>query len=116
MPDEVAQLGLPTEPRSDTVTGRRTCFWAKPNANLGIYVDPWRGLADLNANAIRVEARTVGGHQGRLLVKPDGCDFDIAVTEKSSITVSVLAFKDPSEGCSIAERAVAFVEPRLPRG
>jgi Protein of unknown function (DUF3558) len=116
-PQEVTQLGLPPEARPDTVAGRAACFWAEPNANLGIYVDPERGLADLNTNdATRVEDKTIGGHEARLLMNADGCDVDLAVTEHSSVTISVLMFHHPSEGCSVAERAAALVAPRLPRG
>jgi hypothetical protein len=116
-PQEVTQLGLPPEARPDTVAGRAACFWTKPDGNLGIYVEPDRGLADLNTSrATRVEDKTIGSHAARLLVKADGCDVDLAVTEHSSVTISVLMFDNPSEGCSVAERAAALVEPRLPRG
>jgi hypothetical protein len=117
--DELAQLGLPpARAESATAAGRAACGSSTPDASLGIYVDSRRGLADLNTkDAIRVEERTVGGHQGRLVEKPGGyCDIDLVVTEKSSVTVAMAAFEDPSGACATAERAAAFVEPRIPRG
>jgi hypothetical protein len=112
---ELTQLGLPTESRP--ATGRQACNWAKQGAVLGIYVRPSQGLADLNTNrATRVEDRTIGNHQGRLVERPDGCDIDIAVTDRSSATVSITMIDAPSGACALAERAAGAVEPRLPRG
>jgi Protein of unknown function (DUF3558) len=114
-PQEVTELGLPPEGQPDTLAGHPVCFWEEPNANLGIYIHPDRGLADLNTNrATRVEDKTIGRHDARLLVKADGCDVDLAVTEHSTVTIVVLMFDNPSAGCSVAERAAALVEPRLP--
>jgi len=116
---DLTQLGLAgVQADRATVAGRLACNWSKPGAGLGVYVDQNRGLADLNTNrATRVEDRTVGSHQGRLVEKPGGyCDIDIAVTEKSSVTVSMTTLDNPPAACPAAESAAALVEPRLPRG
>jgi hypothetical protein len=115
---EVAQLGLAgASPDQDTVAGRPACLWGAPNLTIGIYVDAKNGLADLGTGgATRVEDRTIGGHQGRLVEKAETCDIDIAITPKSSVTVSVTALGGASAPCPVAEPAAALVEPRLPRG
>lgn len=117
-PDEFANLGFTAPPKPDTIVGRSGCGSSKPNASLAVYVDPRRGLADLNVKPNnRVENRTIDGRQGRLAEDPAGyCYFDIAVTEKSSVTVTVLFLKHSAEACTIAEHAAALVAPRLPKG
>jgi Protein of unknown function (DUF3558) len=117
--DELAQLGFPPAHRNaPLIAGRVSCSSATPQASIGVYVDVKRGLADLNTNgASRVEDRTVGDRQGRLVEKPGGyCDVDLAVAAKASVTVSMAAFKNQAQACTVAESAAALVEPRLPRG
>lgn len=114
---ELGQLGLDGEPRTDTKPDGPTCGWVETGLVLIVAVHPTKGLRDFNTrNATRVEERTIGGHSGRVVERPGGfCDVDIAVTEESSVVLSVTMLDEPSAACPTAERAAAFVEPRVPQ-
>lgn len=116
---DLAQLGLvEAEPESDTIAGRPLCDWSVPNTSVVVYLHPTSGIAEINTNrATRVENRTIGAHDGRLVERPNGtCDIDIVVTDTSAVTVSAVTLGRPADACPLVERAATIVEPRVPRG
>lgn len=117
---ERAQLRVPAgEP--DTSAGNPGCDWNQPGLDSGVIsvtVRASTGIGELNpSNATTVQDVTIGAHQGRRLEFPEGhCDFDLAITEKSSVTVSALITNRVAEACALAAQAVTFIEPKLPGG
>jgi uncharacterized protein DUF3558 len=116
---ERAQLQLPAG-KPDTTAGNPGCDWNKgaDGGIVSVTIRQNRGIDDLNpGNATRVEDVPIGAHQGRRLEFPEGnCNFDVAITDKSSVTVSALIVEKVAEACALAQQAVNLIEPKLPRG
>ena len=114
---ELAQLRLPTG-QHDSVAGNPKCNWNPSGEGLvAATIRADGGIDDLSpSNATKIEEVTIGAHRGRRLEFPEGdCSVDIAVTEKSSVTVTALA-GDLAQACALAVQAATLIEPKLPRG
>lgn len=114
---ERAQLQLPNG-QPDTVAGNPKCNWNPSGDGLvGATIRAETGIDDLDpSNATKVEDVTIGAHQARRLEFPEGdCSIDIAVTEKSSVTVTAVG-SDLTQACALAQQAATLIEPKLPRG
>lgn len=115
---EAAALAMPGQGRRQDIAGTLSCIWPAPGISLTVTLDPTRGLADTNTgSATKVENVAVGGHSGRRVEESSGpgyCGFDLAITEKSSASVSAIILSKTQEACGLARRAVDIVEPKLP--
>ena len=116
---EQGGLRLPSgEPGS--LAGESRCRWNRGGGNgivdVTLHVD--KGIDQLNpAGASKVQDVDVGAHRGRRLEYAHGnCQFDIAVTDGSSVTVSALIVEQLTQACTLAEQAALVIEPKLPRG
>lgn len=116
---ERAQLDLP-DGEPDTTAGDRECVWNQPGdgAVVSVTLNEGEGIDDLNpSNPTKVEDITIGGRAGRRLEYSEGnCQFDLAVTEKSSATVATLIPSKIAEACAFSQQVVNIVEPKLPKG
>jgi hypothetical protein len=118
-PSERAQLDLPAG-EADTTAGNRECVWNQSGdrAVASVTLRARQGVDDIGpGQATKIEDVTVGGHTGRRLEDPDGyCSYDLAITDKSSVTVATLIDGKIAEACAFAQRVVTVVEPKLPKG
>jgi hypothetical protein len=116
---DVARLGLPdARGRRDDLAGALRCVWPVGGKSIRTVIDPNRGLDDTNTgNATKVESVTVGRHEGRRVEESSGpgyCDYDLAISEKSTVTVAALDLDGTAQACTMADQAVKIVEPKLP--
>ena len=112
----------PNDPGVDPTTGRmarRVSFRNAGSAGIAtVIIRESSGVDDLSpSNATKVEALTIGAHQGRRLEFPEGhCDIDLAITQRSTVSVSVLVSGQVAQACALAVQAATLIEPKLPRG
>jgi hypothetical protein len=114
---ELTQLGLPPG-KADTVAGYPVCEWNPQGpAIVDLTLRPNKGLDDLNTAGRTATDVSIGSHAGRRLEGPTAgrCGFDLAITERSSVTVGALHDQTPA-ACALAERVANVIEPKLPRG
>lgn len=114
---EVAQLHLPPG-KPETTAGNAVCEWNQQGSGIvDVTVRPNKGIDDLNTSGRTVTDVNIGAHKGRRLEGPEPglCDVDIAVSEKSSVTVGAVHDQTPP-ACALAEQVANLIEPKLPRG
>jgi len=62
---------------------------------------PNDGLDDLNTNrTLGVEHRQFSTRHIRIVRVSDTCNVNVAITDESSVTISVSQFEDPISACS----------------
>lgn len=107
---DVANLGL-TSRGPETAAKSRGCGWAKgASYSIGIYADATQGLADLRAAGSTTVA--LASHDAMQTASGIDCGVDIAITNTSSIGISVEA--GTGNACGIATQYATLIEPKLP--
>ncbi|HWR48019.1 MAG TPA: DUF3558 family protein [Pseudonocardiaceae bacterium] len=115
---ELGSLGVPAQGRPETVVGLRRCDWGDHEGGIAIGIDEQGGIDNLNlADASSVTDVMIGRHRAKRAVEGSGpgyCDVHFAVGDTASVTVQALYLNDTPRACAAADRAAAFVEPKLP--
>jgi len=115
---ELGSLGVPAQGRPETILGLRRCDWGDHEGGVATGIDEQSGIDKLNlVDASSVTNVTIGRHRAKRAVEDSGpgyCDVHFAVGDTASVTVQALYLKDTPRACAAADRAAAFVEPKLP--
>jgi hypothetical protein len=117
--ESATQLGLSGEGQQFRALGLRpACLWTAPDRRLTI---THHATEPFTARPLAPEARTeqvrVGRHDGRRVEAAGQCQFDLAVTDASSVSIEVTTTQPDAphgDACPIAQQAAAILEPRLP--
>ncbi len=98
--------------------GLRRCDWGGNEGTVSTAIDEESGIDKLNlADASSVTDITIGRHQAKRAVETSGpgfCSVFFAVGDTASVTVKALYPHDTARACAAADKAAAFVEPKLP--
>jgi hypothetical protein len=111
--DQLTQLGL-TLRGPDNPGKSHGCAWQKgPSYEVGIYLNPTQGIKGLNVGG---SAKVVLQSHDAIQSASNGfsCVVDIAISEKSSVNVSVASPGGESQECSVAAQYATLIEPKLP--
>lgn len=116
---EAGSLGMRPQGRAETVLGLRRCDWTTPGGGgVSTGINERRGIDRLNfADASSVTDIRIGRHQAKRALDSMGrgyCEIDFAVSDTANVSVLTMYPNDTARACTVADRAAALVEPKLP--
>lgn len=117
-PEEATSLGVPAQGDADEVLGLRRCDRATAEGTVSTAIDEEQGISELTlSDASSVADVTIGRHQAKRAVEGSGpgyCKVFFAVGDSANVSVLALYLNDTPRACSVADRAAALIEPKLP--
>ncbi|MGQ0776280.1 MAG: DUF3558 family protein [Pseudonocardiales bacterium] len=115
---EASLLGVPPQGRPQDVLGLRRCNWGDAEGGASTTIDDDRPIDELVfTDASSVTDITIGNHKAKRAVEGSGpgyCDVIFAVGDSANVSVLALYLNDTQRACSVADRAAALIEPKLP--
>ncbi|MGH3772804.1 MAG: DUF3558 family protein [Pseudonocardiaceae bacterium] len=115
---ETASLSVPAQGRPETVLGLRRCGWNTAEGGISTGINEKLGIDGVVlTGASSITSITIGRHRAKRAVGISGpgyCDVFFAVGDTANVSVLGLYLNDTPRACAAADRAAAFVEPKLP--
>lgn len=115
---EATSLSVPAQGRPETVLGLRRCDWGTAEGGISTSINEKLGINGVAlTDASTITNITIGRHRAKRAVEGGGpgyCNVIFAVGETANVSVLALYLKDTPRACAAADRAAAFVEPKLP--
>jgi hypothetical protein len=115
---EAASLSVPAQGEPETVLGLRRCDWATAEGGVSTGINEKLGIEGVVlTGASRITDITIGHHRAKRAMEGSGpgyCAVVFAVGDTANVTVLGLYLNDTRRACAAADRAAAFVEPKLP--
>lgn len=111
--DDLTQLGVKLR-GPDNSAKSRGCAWQKgPTYEVGIYLNSSQGINELGAGGSnKVSLQSHDAIQ--LMGNGFSCLVDIAISDTTSVNVSVASSGGQSQECQIATQYATLIEPKLP--
>jgi uncharacterized protein DUF3558 len=116
---EAGSLGVRPQGRAEKILGLRRCDWTTPGGGgVSTGINEHHGIDGLNlADASSVTDVRIGRHRAKRALEGSGpgyCQTIFAVSDTANVSVLALYLNDTARACSVADRAAALVEPKLP--
>lgn len=116
--EEATSLGVPPQGRPDEIVGLRRCDWGTEEGGPSTTINEDLGIDGLVlTDASSVTDITIGRHQAKRAVETSGpgyCSVYFAIGDTANVSVTALYLNDTPRACSVADRAAALIEPKLP--
>jgi hypothetical protein len=116
--EEAVSLRVPAQGHPDTVLGLRRCDWDTTEGGISTGINEKLGINGVVlTRASSITNITIGRHRAKRAVGVSGpgyCDVFFEVGDTANVTVQALYLNDTPRACAAADRAAAFVEPKLP--
>jgi hypothetical protein len=113
--EEAASLSVPAQGRPDTVLGLRRCDWGTAEGGISTGINEKLGINGVVLTS--ASNVTIGRHRAKRAMEDGGpgyCAVILAVGDTANVSVLGLYLNDTPRACAAADRAAAFVEPKLP--
>jgi hypothetical protein len=116
--EEAASLSVPAQGRPQTIVGLRRCGWNTAEGGISTGINEKLGINGVMlTDASSITNIMIGRHRAKRAVEDGGpgyCSVIFAVGDTANVTGQALYLKDTPRACAAADRAAAFVEPKLP--
>ena len=116
--EETASLSVPAQGRPQMIVGLRRCSWNTEEGGISTGINEKLGINGVVlTDTSNITNITIGRHRAKRAVEDGGpgyCAVFFAVGDTANVSVLALYLNDTPRACAAADRAAAFVEPKLP--